>query len=381
MAIAQLIGLNPKWIQHPGTDAEHFDVVQSKRAAAIKAGAQPVSWRHAGEFFAARRKAADAERHAEADNPDLIPRSQPVNRLLLVTGPRKGVPRAAVETALKPYFSPTTMLVEGDADGVDKDSASLWESWGGLVERHPVSQQEWDANPKGAGHARNRRMVDRLSASGNGQVLAIDLPCTKDDCRRREPHFTHGTSGCVTEAEKAGLKVDHFKAAEFTEAPPKAVDLAQAATEADLAAREAPGNGDYDRALTWLAAAKELDPGNAAVFEQHERQVRTAMPIVPQRRECTRCGEPGSQYPNGEYRCDGHKPQPAFQPAREVALTQDNGTCPVCQTANLTYGRTRCQACGAVQGQEPRDIEYRDLSHGNPGHMCIQPQRAERQPS
>lgn len=57
MTMAQLIGLNPKWIQHPGTYKEHFDVVQSKRAAAVKAGAQPVSWRHAGEFIAARCEA------------------------------------------------------------------------------------------------------------------------------------------------------------------------------------------------------------------------------------------------------------------------------------------------------------------------------------
>jgi hypothetical protein len=70
MTMAQLIRLNPDWIQHPGTGKEHFDVVQSKRAAAIKAGARPVSWRHAGEFFAARGKAAAAERQAGADNPD-----------------------------------------------------------------------------------------------------------------------------------------------------------------------------------------------------------------------------------------------------------------------------------------------------------------------
>jgi len=236
MTMAALIGLNSKWIQHPGTGKEHFDVVQSKRAA----GARPVSWRHAGEFFAARREAArqEPERQAESQelDPDRIPRGKPV-------------------------------------------------------------------------------------------------------------------------------------------------DLAQAAREADVAARDAFGKGDHERALTWLAAAKELDPGNAALFEQHERQVRTALPIVPRRRECSRCGEPGSQYPNGEYRCDGHKPQPAFQPAREVALAQEHGKCPTCETADLTYGRAQCQACGAGQGQEPRDIAYRDLSHGKPGHMCIQSQREERQPS
>jgi hypothetical protein len=172
-----------------------------------------------------------------------------------------------VEAALKLHFSPATLLVEGEADGVDKDSASLWESWGGPVERHAVPREEWDANPKGAGHARSRRMVARLKASGNGQALAIDLPCTKDDCKGREPHNAHGTSGCVTEAEKAGLQVDHFKAADFlagqqaqeAAATGKAmgVDVAQAAREADQAARDAFGKGDYDRALTWLATAKE----------------------------------------------------------------------------------------------------------------------------
>jgi Protein of unknown function (DUF4031) len=99
MAMAQLIGLNPKWIQHPGTDKEHFDVVQSKRAAAIKAGARPVSWRHAGDFFAARRKAAAADRQAGEQGPDQILRGKSVTLLLLVSGPRYGVSRDTVATA------------------------------------------------------------------------------------------------------------------------------------------------------------------------------------------------------------------------------------------------------------------------------------------
>ncbi len=58
MRMAETIGLNPRWIQHEGTPGEHFDVVMSKRAAAIRAGARPVTWREAGEYFAARECAA-----------------------------------------------------------------------------------------------------------------------------------------------------------------------------------------------------------------------------------------------------------------------------------------------------------------------------------
>jgi hypothetical protein len=55
-------------------------------------------------------------------------------------------------------------------------------------------------------------MVQRLLTSGNGKVVAIDLPCTKEDCKRPQPHNTHGTAHCVQLAEKAGLPVEHVLA-------------------------------------------------------------------------------------------------------------------------------------------------------------------------
>jgi hypothetical protein len=51
---ARFIGLRAVWIQHPGTNRVHFDVTRSKRALAISHGAQPVTWREAGEMLAAR---------------------------------------------------------------------------------------------------------------------------------------------------------------------------------------------------------------------------------------------------------------------------------------------------------------------------------------
>jgi hypothetical protein len=154
---------------------------------------------------------ATSSPHAPEIQAELAKDHKQVTSLLLITGPRKGVTKDTVAKALRPHFSPEVMLVEGEAGGVDKDAASLWEEWGGPVERHPVSRDEWEANPKGAGHARNDRMVQRVKTTG-GRVLVIDLPCTDSDCEHRQPHNTHGTANCAEKAERAGLKVEHYAA-------------------------------------------------------------------------------------------------------------------------------------------------------------------------
>jgi hypothetical protein len=41
--MADKIGVQRKWIQHPGTNKEHFDICMSKRAKAIKLGAKEVT--------------------------------------------------------------------------------------------------------------------------------------------------------------------------------------------------------------------------------------------------------------------------------------------------------------------------------------------------
>ncbi|AIO34161.1 hypothetical protein DM39_1486 [Burkholderia cenocepacia] len=45
LATVREIGVNPKWIQYAGTRNEHFDIAISKRAAAIAAGAIPITYR------------------------------------------------------------------------------------------------------------------------------------------------------------------------------------------------------------------------------------------------------------------------------------------------------------------------------------------------
>lgn len=52
------------------------------------------------------------------------------------------------------------------------------------------------------------------------------------------------------------------------------------------------------------------------------------------------------------------------------------GICPGCRSPALISGRDRCQACGALEARAATPQQaaaYRDLSHGNPGHMCVLP--------
>lgn len=45
MAMADRIGVQRRWIQYPGTAKEHFDICDTKRSAALAAGARPVTSR------------------------------------------------------------------------------------------------------------------------------------------------------------------------------------------------------------------------------------------------------------------------------------------------------------------------------------------------
>jgi hypothetical protein len=61
------------------------------------------------------------------------------------------------------------------------------------------------------------------------------------------------------------------------------------------------------------------------------------------------------------------------EPRRPPRRSPDN-PCPGCQTAELTYGRQICQACAVLGVPVPSaGREFRDLSHGHPGHMCVLP--------
>jgi len=45
------IGVKRKWIQHPGTIHEHFDICLSKKAEALRHGAKEITWREMGTMI------------------------------------------------------------------------------------------------------------------------------------------------------------------------------------------------------------------------------------------------------------------------------------------------------------------------------------------
>lgn len=66
VAMAQKIGLQPRYIQHPGKMHEHFDVTAPKRALAVKYGAVEVGMLESARMMRERWKARqEAERRAE----------------------------------------------------------------------------------------------------------------------------------------------------------------------------------------------------------------------------------------------------------------------------------------------------------------------------
>jgi hypothetical protein len=56
-AMVDKIGVQRKWIQHPNTANEHFDICSSKRTKAIKAGAKEITWRGYAHFVHKRAAA------------------------------------------------------------------------------------------------------------------------------------------------------------------------------------------------------------------------------------------------------------------------------------------------------------------------------------
>ena len=64
LAMADTIGVDRRWIQHAGTNLEHFDVSLTKRGAAIRAGAVAVSIRALALKLRAKREAGGGSREA-----------------------------------------------------------------------------------------------------------------------------------------------------------------------------------------------------------------------------------------------------------------------------------------------------------------------------
>lgn len=54
LRMADAIGVNRKWIQHPGTLNEHFDIAKSSRARAVELGAIEITYREYAKMIEQR---------------------------------------------------------------------------------------------------------------------------------------------------------------------------------------------------------------------------------------------------------------------------------------------------------------------------------------
>lgn len=100
------------------------------------------------------------------------------------------------------------VVVHGAAKGPDM-LADAWvrsrrQYWPVRAERYPA---DWKRHGRAAGLKRNPVMVSR----GADVCLAFALPCTKPDCRRPQPHYTHGTEHCAGLAEREGIPTRWFR--------------------------------------------------------------------------------------------------------------------------------------------------------------------------
>lgn len=56
LSMADQIGVQRKWIQHPGTTYEHFDICLSKRKKAVSLGAIEINFREYARRVRERRE-------------------------------------------------------------------------------------------------------------------------------------------------------------------------------------------------------------------------------------------------------------------------------------------------------------------------------------
>lgn len=68
LAMAHTIGVSARWLQHPDTAREHFDISLSKRKLAVTAGAVEITWRQSAAMVARRRETGQLGPPHEAED-------------------------------------------------------------------------------------------------------------------------------------------------------------------------------------------------------------------------------------------------------------------------------------------------------------------------
>ena len=111
---------------------------------------------------------------------------------LLVSGSREWDQPEVLEMILMGYWIdyPDLIIVHGDcAKGADRMARNFAEKHEIRQEKFPVSSEEWKTLGKGAGHIRNKRMVDTKPDEAVFFIRGV----------------SKGTLNCLGHARKAGI--------------------------------------------------------------------------------------------------------------------------------------------------------------------------------
>lgn len=118
---------------------------------------------------------------------------------ILITGSREWTDRDVIAYALgaiaQKYSRGRIVVVHGGARGADTIAGEVAAKMGIAVEVHPVTSEEWAAQPKRAGMIRNKRMVDL----GAVQCVAFII------------NESPGATACAAMAERAGIPTKVFR--------------------------------------------------------------------------------------------------------------------------------------------------------------------------
>ena len=267
MAVARAAGLNPRWIQHPGTPDEHFDITRSKLAAVVRAGAQPVSWRFTGQYF--------AQRHDRPRTPDKAQERCDEIGCTDHPGDDPDASRPSPQ-ARKRHRWPQRERGECRAHDQCLDCGT----WTNEAKRGKPCEPPEAPEPRRDGQAASTapRPAEGRQRHSWGEARDGVRTCQREGCGMGAHQRWNPATGrplVIYERNDVRIVSEHVPPCGAELAPQtSAEERKHLASAADRQAGEAFRAGDLDRAFRLVTDARCLDPGRSQTWNQRESQIR-----------------------------------------------------------------------------------------------------------
>jgi hypothetical protein len=121
-------------------------------------------------------------------------------------------PRLPAVTAYVRSLPPDTLIVSGGAPGVDVHAARAARAFGYKLVEAPVDTAGLPDDPdeRRIEYAKRAYARNAWIVAYADEVVAFWTNCTRPNCRRPQPHKTHGTAHALSEAARLGKPVNLF---------------------------------------------------------------------------------------------------------------------------------------------------------------------------